>query len=364
VELGNNVTVNLTADVNLTVSGSFKTKNGVKINSNGFVFTVQAAGDINIGNNNDVEITIISDGDIDIGNDTNLTGDVTADGSLAIKTNGSVDGTCSPSHPNCSGGGVGPPVVDAAGFNCIATGADPVNGHLYLQKVGTAFNLDVVALDGSFDVIESDYAADANRSVTVELVDASSGGACAALPSLVPPVSQTVVFGAANAGRVSMSTTVNRAYTELRCRVTDGLADPSVVACSTDRFAVRPESLTLAVPVMTNDNHLGTPKAAAGSLFTLAAEGGAGYSGTPEIDASKVTAHPGALNIGTLTGVFPAADPLTGTATATDAFSYNEVGSFRLAAQGLYDDSFAAVDIANGDCTDDFSNALVGGRYG
>jgi MSHA biogenesis protein MshQ len=61
-------------------------------------------------------------------------------------------------------------------------------------------------------------------------------------------------------------------------------------------------------------------------------------------------------------GAFAGADPATGGATGT--FSYNEVGYFNFMANGVYDDNFSAVDSASGDCTDDFSNAVVGGKYG
>ncbi|MBW3568048.1 MAG: hypothetical protein KY410_08870, partial [Proteobacteria bacterium] len=59
---------------------------------------------------------------------------------------------------------------------------------------------------------------------------------------------------------------------------------------------------------------------------------------------------------------FPAADPLSG-ASAGNNFTYDEVGAFRINDAGLYDASFTAVDQPD-DCTADFSNTLVGGKYG
>jgi MSHA biogenesis protein MshQ len=361
--IGNNITVTLTADVTLNVSGAFSIGNGVVIDANGFAFTLNVSGDVDIGNNSEIEMTVTAAGNIDIGNGTDLTGDVTAAGDLDIKPTGSVDGICTPSHPNCSGGGVPPPVVDAGGFNCVATGAAPVTGHLYLQKVGAAFAIDVVALNEGLDGIQTAFASDADRSVTVELVDASSGAACASLPALSPAVSRGLVFSAANAGRVSTMLTVDRAYRNLRCRVTDAFADPTVTACSGDRFAVRPEALVLTASELTNATSGGSPAAAAGSAFSLQVDGGAGYDGTPAIDTGLVEAHAGALRIGTLNGAFPAADPSTGRSVA-DAFRYDEVGRFRLQPQGVFDNGFTVVDRANGDCTDDFANTPVGGRYG
>jgi MSHA biogenesis protein MshQ len=65
------------------------------------------------------------------------------------------------------------------------------------------------------------------------------------------------------------------------------------------------------------------------------------------------------VQVGTLTGNFNAAS--SGTATGT-AFSYSEVGYFRFAANGVYDDTFTAVDSALGDCASGF--VASGSKYG
>lgn len=262
-----------------------------------------------------------------------------------------------------------PPAADADGFNCFASGADAIAGSLYLQLVGNAFTFDVAALedsnaDGGMDGVQADFASDADRTLTVELVDASSGGACAALPAISPPVTQGLVFAAADSGRkAAAAMTVSRAYRALRCRVADATPSPAVVACSTDTFGVRPQALSLQSTALDNAGSSGLPMAAAGATFTLTATAGAGYDGTPKIDNALLSAHTGAVQLGTLAGAFATADPTTGSATGT-AFTYSEVGNFRFAAQGLYDDGFAASDAATGDCSDDFSNTAVAGRYG
>jgi len=76
-----------------------------------------------------------------------------------------------------------------------------------------------------------------------------------------------------------------------------------------------------------------------------------------------VAAHAGAAQAGVLAGAFSPAVADTGTAAGI-VFTYSEVGNFTLRAGGVYDSGFAAVDSAVGDCTNDFSNTLVGGRYG
>ncbi|MCQ8106081.1 hypothetical protein NP590_18370 [Methylomonas sp. SURF-2] len=260
-------------------------------------------------------------------------------------------------------------IVAPKSFNCVEPGADALAGHLYTKLSATPFAFNVVALkdsdnDGVADAVATTYASDVNRSVTVELVDAAGGGSCSALPALSPAVSQTLTFGkaaqASELGRKnSAAMTVSKAYPKLRCRVTDASQSSPVVGCSTDSFAVRPSAFN----VTSSADGSGTVKAGAG--FTLsAASGVVGYNGTPKLDAGKLIAHAGAVAKGLLAGNFGAADANSGTATGS-AFTYSEVGHFSLSALGVYDDSFAAVDVATGDCTADFSNtASPAGLYG
>ncbi len=258
---------------------------------------------------------------------------------------------------------------DAGGFNCVVAGGNALNGHLYLQLVGTAFGFDVVALrddddDGDMDAIETAFASDGDRALTVELVDASGGGACATRPALSPTISQTLTLSVSDQGRkAAAAMSVTRAYRRVGCRVTDPTSDPNLVACSTDAFTVRPVELTLAAPALNNAGALGLPRAAAGSPFSLSVIGGPGYDGTPKIDNTELLAHAAAVHIGVLSGGFDPAAGASGTASGSD-FRYAEVGNLRFATHGLYDDSFASDDAADGDCSDDFSNVAVGGRFG
>lgn len=265
--------------------------------------------------------------------------------------------------PNCGSTPPTPPPVNPANFNCVESGANAATGRLYTKLAGATFAFDVVALkaDGS---VETQFAADANKDVTIELVDGSGTTACASRAAINPAISQTLTFAAANAGRKSASLTVAKAYPDLRCRVTDANQTPSIVGCSTDNFAVRPTGFTVTSSAnadVAGASASATPAVKTGANFTLAAASGAvGYNAAPRLDASKVAAHGGAVQAGALAGSFDNANPATGTATGA-AFTYSEVGYFNLAANGVYDDTFTAVDSAAGDCASGFADG--GGKY-
>ena len=265
------------------------------------------------------------------------------------------------SNDEGSGGGTDPDPVVASGFNCVhSSDGGAANGRLYTRVAGAAFSIDVVALNVS-GAIETAYASDANRNVTVELVDASGGQVCASQPALGPAVSQTVTFTAGDAGRkTSANFLVSKAWRSVGCRVTDATATP-VVGCSSDSFAIRPDSISLNIPVLNNAGSTGDPKAKTGEAFTLEATTVSGYDGTPVIVGS-LDAHSGGI-AGTLSGIFSVADINTGTATGT-GFSYSEVGNFRFQENAIHDTGFTAVDQA-GDCVDNsYSNTLSGGKVG
>jgi hypothetical protein len=208
--------------------------------------------------------------------------------------------------------------------------------------------------------------------VSIELVDGSGSASCSSRTAISPAVSQSLLFSKAGQlteqGRKrSASMTVAKAYANLLCRVTDANQSPSIVACSTDSFAVRPSGFTVSSSAnadSSGSNPSATPIVKAGASFTLtAASGTVGYNLAPKIDASKLNAHSGAIQKGSLAGGFGGADATTGSA-ASSAFSYSEVGYFNFSANGIYDDSFTAVDSVAGDCSNDFSNVAVNNLYG
>lgn len=225
---------------------------------------------------------------------------------------------------------------------------------IFTKLAGAAFSLDILALGGG-----------PAQTVSVALVDtdAASGNCSDTNSGLTAETLYTTSAGANR--RVTANFTSANAARNVRVRMID--TSNSAAFCSWDNFAVRPLSFTVAASAnadLTGLSAIATPAIRAGSDFTLAAATGvAGYDGTPALDATKIAAHVGAGQIGTVTGSFASGAPATGTASGT-AFAYSEAGYFTLAINGVYDDSFAAVDILPGDCTDDFSNTLVGGQYG
>ena len=230
-------------------------------------------------------------------------------------------------------------------FDAVEVGAATTS--LYTKLSGTAFSLDVTAASAYSGTLQ------------VELVNASSG-ACATYASLSPANTQSTTF--ASQTRKTLNFTYAGAARNVKVRITGAGAS----SCSSGRFAIRPQSMTVTSSV--NADPLGadvaaTPVVKAGANFTLnAATGIAGYDGTPAVDNTKISAHSGSVVNGTVSGAFGAADS-AGLATGS-SFTYNEVGYFKVDAEGVYDDTFTAIDSATGDCTNDFSNTLVGGKYG
>jgi hypothetical protein len=270
-----------------------------------------------------------------------------------------------------SGAATDPPLVCAgvsavaAGFSCLESGTNSpwdaaLRQPLYSKLVGTNFALDIAALKTG-DTLEDKYA----ETVTVELVDGSGDTACASRTAIEEP--QPLSFTAADGGRKSTADmVVNKAYASLRCRVSEANQAASVVACSTDNFAVRPRFFVVNSPSANADSSgvstAALPMIKAGAAFSLTATSAAGYNGTPLLDTSTLEAHSDAITNGSLSGSLGASDATTGIAEGV-TFTYSEVGYFRLDAGSLTDTSFTTVD-QPADCTDDFSNTLVGGKYG
>lgn len=239
-----------------------------------------------------------------------------------------------------------------ASFDAVEVGAAP-RTNLYTQLSGVAFSVDILALDSS-NLVSNGY----TGTVSLTLVDASSSGTCGSMTSLQSLGNQTFTSG--NAGRTTVSITYVNAARNVKIRIND--ATLGITSCSFDAFAIRPNSFATITSNMTNTATTGTPAVTAGGNFTLTATAIAGYNGTPSIDSIKIAAHTGATQTGTVAGVFSAATPAAGVATGA-TFTYSEVGNFQFLAQGVYDDTFTAVDQPS-DCTNNFSNTLTGGKYG
>ncbi|MDT8990216.1 LamG-like jellyroll fold domain-containing protein [Curvibacter sp. APW13] len=240
-------------------------------------------------------------------------------------------------------------------FDAVEVGANPKT-NLYTKLAGTAFSVDIVAVNGtSVDTTSS-------AALTVDLVDTTSS-ACPTGTGLTSTQSVTLA-----SGRKSASFTYAGAAKNVRVRMQQGSGTP---ACSTDNFAIRPTAFTVsssnANADSTGANGTAAPKIKAGAAFTLTADTGTvGYGGTPTLDTTKASAHSGAEQTGTLAGSFTAAAAsASGNGASGTAFTYSEVGYFRLAADGVVDSTFTAVDSAASDCiAGSSSNTLSGGKYG
>jgi MSHA biogenesis protein MshQ len=250
-----------------------------------------------------------------------------------------------------------------SGYECLETGLTYNNlnsspssrNPLYTKVSGNGFKFDIVALQSS-GAQSTTYTA--SSGVTVQLFDdsVSPQPACSAYNS--PIASQAITFVAGDSGRKTLPIdfNINNAYRKLRCRVVDSNLSPIVYGCSSDSFSIRPSNYTISSSANadnTGTNSTSTLTVKAGNNFTLtAATGLTGYNGIPKIDNTKISAHSGAIQAGSLSGSFNAAN--AGTASSL-AFSYSEVGYFRFSANGIYDDTFTAIDSALGDCATGFS---------
>lgn len=123
-------------------------------------------------------------------------------------------------------------------FNAFDSNTLPgsVTGVIQTKIAGQPFNLDIVAVKNN-GTLNTNY----KRSVQVDLVDATSGGAC---PSLLSILSLgTFIFQNNNNGRLTVpNIQFNDARANLMVRISEsnGNGNNTSVACSTDNFAVRP----------------------------------------------------------------------------------------------------------------------------
>lgn len=239
-------------------------------------------------------------------------------------------------------------------FDAVEVSANPRTS-LFTKLSGVPFALDVVGVTAGGNVDGT-----INSSVNVDLVDASASS-CPTGAGL--STAQVVTLAS---GRRTANFTYAPAAPNVRVRITQGAAIP---ACSTDNFAIRPQAFAVTSSMATADfsgsSGTAAPTIRAGAAFSLDASSGAvAYVGTPVLDASRIAPHTGAVQAGVLTGSFPAANGLTGTATGS-GFTYSETGYVRLNGDAVLDTTFTAVDSTLGHCiANSTSNTLSGGRYG
>ncbi|MDP1541459.1 MAG: hypothetical protein Q8L72_12515, partial [Moraxellaceae bacterium] len=278
-------------------------------------------------------------------------------------------------------------------FECLETGVTYNNltstpsarNPLYTELTGTNFKFDVVALQAA-GVQSTTYTAASN--VTVELFDDSASPQPACNAYTLPIASQTIIFSTTDLGRKTLATNFNiaNAYRKLRCRVRDNNLTPIVYGCSSDTFAVRPQSFTLT------QSGLGGSPVIAGANFSLTATAGvAGYNGTPRLLPTKAMAAntAGGAQSAIGTGMLTLADvantvvtdssnngfPSATGAPAASAMSlrYHDVGFLNFNAgsispsvvqSAVIDDSFTSIDQSSDCIAGSGSNTAVGGKYG
>jgi hypothetical protein len=259
-----------------------------------------------------------------------------------------------------SAGGTSCNMTFVAATNCsdaVEVGA-AAGSPIHTKLAGTAFSLDVKT------------ATSYRGTVQVSLVNpaAVSGNCTDTNAGLSNATVYPYTFTAADSGTKTFSFNYANAAKEVKVRIRDTAS--SIPSCSNDGFVIRPQSLTLTSnansdPAGTNAN-AGSPLVA-GANFTLTATALAGYDGTPLVDNAQLAAHGGAVATGVLAGAFSAAPVATGVSSGA-AFTYDEVGYVRFGTHGVYDANFAVLDVLDGDCINtppnDYSNTLIGGRYG
>lgn len=258
---------------------------------------------------------------------------------------------------------------------CTPASGPSTYANLNTKLANTSFAVDLVALKAN-GTLETSF----SKPVSVNLLANTSTpmlGAknCPVSSAATIPLG-TVSMSAGRAPAAGVSVAANAissvtpgysAYRDVRVQIVCNSTNcpPSgLTACSSDAFAIRPSTFTVASSANADATGLSataTPIVKTGVNFSLTATAVNGYNGTPTLDISKVQAHPGALQAGSIAGSFGAAS--AGFASSND-MTYSEAGYFRLAANGVTDNSFASVDASNGDCTLDYSNSAVGGKIG
>jgi MSHA biogenesis protein MshQ len=252
------------------------------------------------------------------------------------------------------------PVIPVSSFNAFETTtvAGATTGVIQTKIAGSTFSLDVVAISGGAQ------SAGFTNAVKVELLGNTVTGIaldaqnCPASSTLLQTVSPNPTI---SGGRSTVNfAAVADAWKDVRVRISYPAAAPTVISCSTDNFAIRPNSLTVSVTdtdwqtagtlrTLNNSGATGGSVHKAGQPFTVKATAKntaavitGNYAGSPAAQPIVCTLPTPTCINGTLTpGAWTAAG---GTVTSTTA-TYTEAGSFNLILQ---DTSFASVDSSDG----------------
>jgi MSHA biogenesis protein MshQ len=243
------------------------------------------------------------------------------------------------------------------------TGAGAITGAITTKRAGSTISLHIIALNAPKTAIETTF----TGAVKVDVLNASdNSGAldtatgCRSSWTVIQTLSPDPVF---TDGRDPISFTVANAYPNVRIRVRYPAAAPTVTGCSTDNFAIRPDTLGSFAITDTDWQTAGTSRALTDVTFgTVTHKAGrplsvratavntsaattTNYAGTATVVPS-VCAGAACTSIAGMSGsiAFVAGQ------YATDVASYTNVGSF---AVRLEDQNFASVDAGDtpGDCS-------------
>jgi MSHA biogenesis protein MshQ len=253
------------------------------------------------------------------------------------------------------------PIPPPGSFNAFetATPALAVNGVIRTRVAGTAFSLDVVAIQGGAQM------GTFTDAVRVELLGNTALGVALDVNNC-PTTSTTLQTVAPNptitGGRSTVAfATVADAWRDVRVRIGWPAGAPTVISCSTDNFAIRPNAFASFALSDTDWQTAGTTRALNSVAFAAvthkagrplsvraSAVNAAGtpavtpnYAGTPTAALSACAGAACTAGFGTLTlGAALVSGNLT-----TDVATYDEVGAFRVQ---LVDADFALVDAGDG----------------
>jgi hypothetical protein len=251
----------------------------------------------------------------------------------------------------------GSAVISPGSFNSFetATSASAIVGVIKTKIAGTAFGLDVVAINAGAQLNSF------SSNVKLELVANAGGGYGSDNCPTTSSVVQTIASAAIAGGRSTVSfAAASNAYYDVRVRISYPVTSPTVVICSTDSFAIRPASFANLAVTDADAQTAGTAR----SLTNVAFGGGvvhkAGRAFTVRSDAvtsgAAVTTGYNGAPTAVLSACAAGASCTSGTGTltidttyvsgqlASNAVSYAEVGSFALQ---LVDSAFASIDAAD-----------------
>lgn len=254
-----------------------------------------------------------------------------------------------------------PAFVPPSGFNAFepATPAGATTGAIHTKVAASAFNLDIVALDSTGTAIETGFTGD----VKIELVDASTAASCSDAPLI--RLLDTLTFAAADQGRKTFAgISEANAWHNARIRMSYPATGPAtVVACSSDNFAIRPARFGSVSVSDADSENPGTSRALnnlvatggvihkAGRPFRIAATAHNAangvttrYVGAPVASPTACLLPAAGCTLGALAAGGWSSVPGSGAVTTLDA-TYSEVGALRMK---LVDTNFAAVDAADG----------------